>query len=316
MSRESEAGEWFARKHSRDAAKHQEKFEKWKADPENAAAYAEAERRWAGLKGSSAERVLDRVPRASASPRLRLATAFVVVVALTFGAVWYMGQARNGSQIATPSTDHGSVRLADGTLVELLDGAKVEAKFSDRDRRVVMIGGRARFTVAHDAARPFRVMIGESEVIALGTIFEVDLTRPHPVVRLVNGSVDVRSTAPGGSTVRLKPGEAAEVRDNEPRRIALFNGESKPATPPMTLPVAASAPSSLVVADKMPLGEVLDRANRVNHQPIRLADPMLGSLEVSGRFDVSDSASLARKLAAAFGLKAEQTSGEIVLKKA
>ena len=36
-------------------------------------------------------------------------------------------------------------------------------------RQVVMTGGRARFTVAHDASRPFRVVAGGSEIVALGT---------------------------------------------------------------------------------------------------------------------------------------------------
>lgn len=315
MSRESQAGDWFARMRSRDAEKHRAKFDEWIADPDNAAAYAEAERRWAVLDDSSTKRVLARAPRETGTPRLRWATALLVAVALTFGAVWYMGQTRNGTQIATTALDRDTILLADGTLVKLLGEAKLEALFSDRERKVIMSRGRARFTVAHDASRPFRVVIGDSEVVALGTIFEVDLTRSHPIVRLVSGSADVRSTGPGGSSVRLRPGEAAEVRDSEPRRIAVSDLTPDSVAPPTVSPVAATAPPSLVVADKMPLGDVVNRANRVNSLPIRLADPVLGSLEVTGRFDVSDSASLARKLAAAFGLTVERTSGEIILKK-
>lgn len=73
--------------------------------------------------------------------------------------------------------------------------------------------------------------------------------------------------------------------------------------------------TSRIVADNLSLSEVLDHANRVNIHQIQLADPALGTLKVTGRFDVSDSASLARKLGAAFGLKAAQTGGLIVLTK-
>ncbi|MBB5707368.1 FecR family protein [Sphingopyxis panaciterrulae] len=315
MSRETQAGKWFARMRTRDAEQHCAEFDKWIADPANAAAYAEAERLWTILEGSSADRVLANTPASPAPSKLRRATALAVAIALTFGLAWYIGQARTVTIIATPSTDRGNVRLADGTVVEILDGTTVETHFSDRERQVVMTGGRARFTVAHDASRPFRVIIGDSEVVALGTVFEIDLTRPAPLVRLISGSVDVRSTKQGGQAVRLKPGEAAEVRGDEPRRVASSDLKPEASSPPMTAPVPVAAPTSRVVADNLSLSEVLDHANRVNGQQIHLADPALSVLKVTGRFDVSDSASLARKLSATFGLKAVQTGGGIVLTK-
>jgi transmembrane sensor len=244
---------------------------------------------------------------------LRWAAAFVIALALTFGAAWYLGQVRNGPQIAVSSTAPESVRLADGTLVKLMDGAKVEPYFSDNERRIVMIGGRARFTVAHDASRPFRVVAGDSEVVALGTVFEVDLTRADPVIRLVTGSVEVRAPGSDAPALRLRPGEAAEVRDKRPRLIALSDRKPEVLASPVAPSVAAVPPSPRVVADKLPLREVIDRANQINGQPIHLADPTLGSLEVTGSFDVSDSASLARKLVVALPLKVEQTADAITL---
>lgn len=313
MSREVQAGKWFARMRASDATADRAKFDAWMADPENAAAYAEAERRWAALDVNVAGRIRGRTPRPSGSNRLRWATALVLVVMLAVGGAWYAGRAGTGSQLATRSVEDEAVRLADGTLVELLDGATIETRFSEREREVVMTGGRARFTVAHDASRPFRVVAGGSEIIALGTIFEVDLRRPNPSIRLVSGSVDVRATAPGGRTVRLKPGDTVEVRGSEP--LHLPRGVAALSTPDtaMTMPVANIPPTPRVVADKLPLSEVIDQANRVNSKSIRLADPALGSLEVTGRFDVTDSASLARKLSAAFGLSAHESDGAIIL---
>src|SRR3546814_19997131 len=84
--------------------------------------------------------------------------------------------------------------LEDGTRVALMDGAKIDPKFSPGERRVILIGGRARFTVAHDTTRPFRVEAAGSETTALGTIFEVDLRGREPVIHLVEGSVEIRST--------------------------------------------------------------------------------------------------------------------------
>jgi transmembrane sensor len=160
-------------------------------------------------------------------------------------------------------------------------------------------GGRARFEIAHDAARPFIVIAGRSETVALGTVFEVDAREVTPKIKLVSGSVEVRL---GGTakTLRLAPGERAEVPESGPRLL-----------PEMTSPV----PSTTLAANNLPLVAVLDAANKTDGKPIRLADPALASLPVTGRFDVADDESLARKLAAALGLMAEDKGNEIILKK-
>nr|WP_269090322.1 FecR domain-containing protein [Sphingopyxis lutea] len=197
----------------------------------------------------------------------------------------------------------GQLRLADGSTVTLMDGAWAEPQFSDTERRIRLHGGRARFDVAHDSARPFIVVAGVSETKALGTIFEVDARSSVPTVKLVRGSVEVRL---GGSSkaLRLAPGETAEVSDDGPRLL-----------PAMASPVQTSEPTTMLAADALPLGAVIDAANKANAKPIRLADPALGSLPVTGRFDVADSASLARKLAAAFGLDDEEGPDAITLSK-
>ncbi|KTE22840.1 hypothetical protein ATE67_02680 [Sphingopyxis sp. H050] len=71
----------------------------------------------------------------------------------------------------------------------------------------------------------------------------------------------------------------------------------------------------MLAADGLPLGAVIDAANKVNVKPIRLADPALASLPVTGRFDVANGASLARKLAAALGLEAIEGPDAITLRK-
>ena len=57
MSREAQAGKWFARMRASDAAADRAKFDAWMADPENATAYAEAEKRWAALDVNVAGRI-------------------------------------------------------------------------------------------------------------------------------------------------------------------------------------------------------------------------------------------------------------------
>lgn len=302
MSRETEAGHWYARMHGPDADSSRAAFNAWKRDPANAEAYAAYEDDWT-LTGSIAPppRARSRSEREAArfapgGSRWALATAAAIVIALIFA--WTFDRRADTPQIASGPMLPGQLRLADGTTVQLMDGAWAEPRYSESERRLVLHGGRARFDVAHDAKRPFIVVAGNSETRALGTIFEVDSRAATPRVTLIRGAVEVR-LAGTVEAIRLAPGESAEVLAAGPRRL-----------PEMISPV----PATLIDADKLPLGAVIDRANRANAVPIRLADPALASLELTGRFDLADSPALARKLAAALDLGVETQPHAIILK--
>ncbi|QCB55841.1 DUF4880 domain-containing protein [Sphingopyxis sp. PAMC25046] len=302
MSRESEAGHWYARMHGPDAESSRAAFEAWRRDPANAAAYGAYEDDWKLIgRIAPAPRARSRSEREAArfapgGTRWALATAAAMIVALLFA--WKIDRRAETPQIASGPMLPGQLRLADGTTVALMDGAWTEPHYSKSERRLVVHGGRARFDVAHDARRPFIVVAGNSEIRALGTIFEVDTRAAAPRVTLIRGAVEVR-LAGTSDAIRLSPGESAEVLAAGPRRL-----------PEMISPVSAT----LIDADKLPLGVVIDRANRANAVPIRLADPALASLELSGRFDLANSAALARKLAAALDLAVEVQPHDIVLK--
>lgn len=285
--REQDAAAWFARMRGPDAERHRAAFEAWRSDPENARAYADAEEDWL-IAGSVAP--VDTGPRpalrAAWRPvRSHWAMAAALLLTLTLGLSWYWQISPHSPQLADKGARPDMVRLADGSDVLLMDGARIDTRFSGNARRVILIGGHARFIVAHDSSRPFTVVANGSETTALGTIFEVDVRQRHPRIHLIKGSVEVR--APGGTAVRLAPGESAEVDGPEAHRIPVL---------------ASPVTTTMLEADTLPLGAVIERANRSNKNIIRLADPALATRQVTGRFDTADGALLARKLAAALDL--------------
>ena len=91
--------------------------------------------------------------------------------------------------------------------------------------------------------------------------------------------------------------------------------ETKPVseTVIMTNPVGKAGGPQLLVADGLPLGAVIERANRVSGKKIGLADAAIAGRLVSGRFDVSEARSLARQLAAALDLDVKEQAGGYVL---
>ena len=310
--RDTEAAHWFARMRTPGAEADRAEFDAWHSDPENAEAYATAKEDWLIIGGVAEEHLAAhrQVPSKATPPsRAYWALAAALVLAISLAFAWVLlGNGGTDPIVAVNAT--GEVVLEDGTQVALMDGARVEAKFAPGERRVLLVGGRARFTVAHDSARPFRVEAAGSETTALGTIFEVDLTGRRPVVHLVEGSVEVRATANPQALLRLRPGQRAAVEKDAPILV-----ETRPNGETVTLsnPVSEAEGPNLLLAEGLPLGAVLDRANRVNSAKIRLADTAIGGRLVSGRFDVSDARSLARQLAAALDLDVKDQAGGYVL---
>ena len=310
--RDTEAAHWFARMRTPGAEADRAEFDAWHADPGNAEAYANAKEDWLITGGVAEEHLAAhrQVPSKATPPsRAHWALAAALVLAISLAFAWVLLDNRGAEPIVADNAT-GELMLEDGTRVALTDGARVEAEFTSGERRVHLVGGRARFTVAHDSARPFRVEAAGSETTALGTIFEIDLTGRRPVVHLVEGSVEVRATANPQAPLRLRPGQRAAVEKDAPILVETrANGE----TLTMSNPVSEAEGPNLLLAEELPLGAVLDRANRVNSAKIRLADTAIGGRLVSGRFDVSDARSLARQLAAALDLDLKDQAGGYVL---
>ncbi|WP_257546993.1 FecR domain-containing protein [Sphingopyxis sp. DBS4] len=310
--RDTEAAYWFARMRAPDADADKAEFDAWLADPENAAEYARAEDNWL-LVGGVAPEHLAAHRAASAKPArssAQWALAAALVLALSLGFAWiFLGNRSSEPIVAENAT--GEVVLEDGTRVALMDGAKIDPKFSPAERRVILTGGRARFTVAHDEARPFRVEAAGSETTALGTIFEIDLTGGEPLIHLVEGSVEIRATTKQRAPLRLRPGQRAAVTVDGPKLVEIA-ATSEPVA--LVSPIGATDNASLLIADNLPLGAVIDRANRVNPARIELADPASGTRLVSGKFEVADAGSLARKLGVALDLDVEERGSTYILK--
>ena len=61
-----------------------------------------------------------------------------------------------------------------------------------RDARIIELKqGQAQFSVAKDPTRPFKVLVGDRTIVALGTVFTVDFTDRKIHVAMVEGRVAV-----------------------------------------------------------------------------------------------------------------------------
>lgn len=307
-----QAADWIAKLNGPHDERERAAFERWyRADPDHAAAFdrqsalfdvAEGIR---PLQGAGAPGQPGGQQGRSWSARYAFAavaaTVFVVVLAFAvLGARDAVPSAQGGVQVAVfaaTASDSRQLRLADGSEVVLAPGSELAVSIDDAVRRLRLTRGEGRFTVFHEA-RPFVVTAARAEIVARGTEFVVRIGDEGTTVSLVEGRVEV-SYPPSANP-------------NERRVASLTAGQrlvvpTSPA-PLLVSPVRAASPSrpAMIEFDDTPLADAVEQINRHAAKPIRLADPALGELRVTGAFRVGDAEEFAESVAAALGLEVER----------
>jgi transmembrane sensor len=213
------------------------------------------------------------------------AAAAIVVVAVAAVAVVCGLQASSPQLYVTG--DHGSeVRLADGSQVHMDIHTRMQARLGWWQRSVSLLQGRAVFDVVHDG-RPFVVQVGEDHVTVLGTRFQVD-RRPDGddvVVTLMRGSVAV-DLAESDAQVQLQPGQ----------QMSWQASTGHWSRRDVDTAVVTSWTRGFLVFNATPLAQAVTEINRYSTRKLRLADPSLGNLQLSGSFRMGDAAATANAL--------------------
>ena len=175
------------------------------------------------------------------------------------------------------------VTLPDGSAVTLNTDTDLDVVFDGRHRKVEILRGQAFFNVAKDPLRPFVVVAGGKQIVAVGTAFDVRLDENRVEVLLVEGRVVVENVTHAGS--------AMPVTEDVNASIQLDAGEALVATDEEVIRSAAQHPErllkwrdGLIEFDNTTLAEAVAEFNRYSAQTIRIEDPALARLPISGVF--------------------------------
>lgn len=306
-----EAAQYFARGVRGGTPAQRQEVEAWQqADPRHARAYEDTRQLWEqlGALGDDAELQALKA-RDLAALRRRdgwfrrmpmLAAAAVVVVMLSGGyLLHYYLQPSPPVTYATALGERHTETLQDGSRVVLNTSTELQVQFARNRREIDLQRGEAQFEVAHDAARPFVVRVGDGRVTALGTRFQVRRNESNVVVTLLEGSVEV---ALGQDHHRLQP--------NEQARLSVTDGIALQVVDPA---LAEGWLDGWLRFRDTPLSEVITEANRYSVRKLRLGDPKLADVELSGNFKSGDSASVATAAELILPVRAVEQGGEIVL---
>jgi len=305
------AERWLLRRESGLAPAAEREFATWLAvDPVHARAYAQVERIWreSRLLAASSVGRARRLPRAPfymrhsthvAAAGVGLAAVFGVVVVGVFHQANPFALV-SPAEAATYRTGVGEIRayrLPDGSQIILDTATTVKFSIVAGSRRVVLERGRVRVQVAADAAHPFIVAVRGGEVVAQGRIFDVSVADGTPRVAVLDGAAVLRASGDTGAQHTLVAGEQSTLAGEAPTAIA---------------PADARWVSGMLVLAATPLGDAIAAINRYNDVQVRLADPALRALKVTGAFRARDPRGFARAVAATFGLAVTAQDGAAI----
>lgn len=251
----------------------------------------------------------DEMSTRSRPTRAPFAMAAAIVLACVAGAIGWWQLAR----FPTYETDIGeqrSITLVDGSIVELNARSRLKVAYSEHERKVELLEGQGLFRVAKDATRPFVVYSDDVRVRAVGTQFDVHQKDGGTIVTVLEGKVEV-SKGPAGSapridqpikltTMELRAGQQVEVADAGLEPPSAANIET-----------ATAWTHRQIVFDSAPLTDVAQEFNRYNHRQLRIEDPALGHILITGVFSSSDPTSLLRFLREQPELTVEESATEV-----
>jgi transmembrane sensor len=304
----AEASAWLARLQgpSRTAAA-DAAFKAWLAeDATHARAFGRVTETWDIIPGAARLGATQVATKARPRRRVGMALAACLVLATITGGITLY-------ELRSPvyQTEVGgqqTVMLSDGSRITLNTDSKLTVAYSKTERRIVLDHGEAIFDDVKDARRPFIVQTGGGRIRALGTVFDVRSDPSLLEVTLMQGQVEVSpanagqaAVQQGGATV-LSPGE----------RMTLRPGGEHTVDHPNIQAITAWQHGEAMF-DNATLAEVMAELNRYGNTHIRLDDPALAQLRVSGVFTTRDPAEVAEAIAKLHNLNVVKSGQSIVI---
>ncbi|MGK5052006.1 FecR domain-containing protein [Janthinobacterium sp. RB2P8] len=281
------AAQWLVRLHAGALnPDEQQAFLFWRAgDPAHETAWKRAELVCSTLASvpPALRQTADAVPQ---SPQRRAVLYGLAGLIAAGPALWLASQSapwqawRAGIRTARGEIRH--MTLPDGTQLVLNTDTAIDVHYGAALRQVVLHAGEIHVATAHDRAvpaRPFLVRSSNGAVRALGTHFSVhqggSVLAPRTQVSVSEGAVEIQPSQAPEAVRRVNAGQQGSFDD-----VAVA-----PLSP--LAPHAAGWLQGVLIAERMPLGEVLEQVARYRYGVLR-CDPALAAMPVDGIFQLND----------------------------
>lgn len=325
----AEAANWIARLHGPDRTPEMEReFREWIARSEaHGYAFERCTDIWTDVKALSPDQIRAGIARRDMEASiararwwqryrwLLAATLFLLIAAGGYA----VNRWRAVDVYRTEIGGQQQVLLSDGTRMSLNTETKVRVELDAARRLVTLDEGEAMFEVAKDPARPFVVRAGDSEVIAVGTVFSVRAPNSGHreaavAVVLVEGEVSVLPSVEA-STKGTLPAQRLSMHAGERMRLLRATGDGRTSAPQVDRPPVESLLAwrhGKAIFDDMTLREAVDEMNRYTRTPIVLAEDV-SELRIAGSYDTGNAQSFVQAVAVLHGLEVRSHEGRVEL---
>ncbi len=311
METEAQAAAWLERRDREDwTADQQAAMDAWFAvSPAHRLAYLRLYAAWnyadrlAAMRRPRLKRLMF-TGRKIGPTALKIAAACAVMAAVGVAADNYSTKPQVQA-FETPVGGHETLKLADGSRIELNTNTKLRISLNAGQRLVWLDRGEAYFEVRHNAASPFSVVTDGHRVTDLGTKFVIRTEANSLRVALIEGRArfETASVWNQPQSILLTPGDVV---------IATRNNLSMERQPAHLLDDELGWRRGMLVFDRTPLADVVAQFNRYNRTKLSVSG-RAAQMKIDGTFpanNIDDFLHLAREV---LGLRVEQQSAVLVL---
>lgn len=301
----AEAAAWLTRLQGERTQATEAAFKAWLTDPSHQRAFARVTETWEIIPGAAMLRARNaRAKRRVAGYGFAAAAGVAALGVVAFGG-WLM----RAPVYATAVGQQQTLTLSDGSHVALNTDSKLSIDYSAKERRVRLERGEALFQVAKNPLRPFIVQVGDEQVRAVGTKFDVRRDHGRLVVVLIEGKVVVSRKA----SPRARPVEIATLTSGQ--RLTVRSSTEVVAIDRTKIEAAVAWRRGEVMFYDSSLADASAELNRYGSTQVVVGDPELNGLRVSGVFDTQDPSDFARVVADLYHLRLERKDNVVTLRR-
>jgi transmembrane sensor len=216
-----------------------------------------------------------------------------------------------------------TIALADGSIVQLDTNSAISTRYSEQQRHITLIRGKAFFDVEQNPSRPFEVSTQFGRVKAVGTAFAVHLSDESIVVTVEEGRVELsqrpveefssvsypagseeyEAASEGENFLSLGRGEKAVYAQDTQIKQKLLSGD---------LARNLAWRRGILIFAGEPLELVVKEISRYTEVEIDIANAELKNLEVGGRFETGELEALLEVLEVGFGVEVSHLAPNLI----
>ncbi|WHZ21735.1 MAG: hypothetical protein OJF47_000847 [Nitrospira sp.] len=241
-------------------------------------------------------------------PGRRLMTVGALAALLILVTSWWWTWPSEAVRYHTAKGEQRHVTLADGSSVMLNTASEIIAQFSNKERLVVLDHGEAWFEVRHDEKRPFRVLGANGAVLDIGTQFIVNKSSEKVMVSVLEGTVEVHVPAVPESPMAVRPArvhQGEQVWYDATGRVSSIDSFNRS--------MVGAWREGKLVFQTLPLEHVLAEMARYRPEDIRVLDPELKNIPVSGVFNIRDLQHFVQALQDALPIRAIWVNPQLII---